>query len=240
MPQKTAPSIQHYIKGFQPTPELVCMERLKFLRNPPQMSYKPVYKLFRDILDFKQPLPDLLMSATKSDKRSHVVKNYQSILRLLHEEFVPKNIEAVFDVYIDPYKVSQDVSIPFDQQLVYFSGDKMHLPWLSLWRGGALTGEKLSLFASIVSQSLQQNPDLENVDFQLYDLSSTKANSPRTLKVQDLSSIKLLSYAEQREMLEILERGYRMAEIEYRNMPKDTNKKPASESLDDNQIDLFN
>ena len=95
MVQKVAPSLQHYIKGYYETPEMVCKARLNFLMSPPQMTYRPLFGVFEDLLR-GQPYNELLAGISKADSRDWVVKNYKEILLITGKGIHSKKENSVY------------------------------------------------------------------------------------------------------------------------------------------------
>ncbi len=236
MVQKVAPSLQHYIKGYYETPEMVCKARLKFLMSPPQMTYKPLYGVFEDLLK-GQPYNELLAGILKADSRDWVVKNYKEVLERLNEEFAGRSVDYVHAVDPSYYNVGRDTLIPFKPPFIYGVEGQMHLPWLSLWRSAPLSGKRLSLFATLAQEKLSDSPDLEDVIFKIYDLSAPSKKDDRGLIITDLKDIPKLADKEKVTMLETLQEGYALAEQEIAKKPKAKTKQP--EEHDPNQYGLW-
>ncbi|MAE50881.1 MAG: hypothetical protein CMH27_03645 [Micavibrio sp.] len=236
MVQKVAPSLQHYIKGYYETPEMVCKARLNFLMSPPQMTYRPLFGVFEDLLR-GQPYNELLAGISKADSRDWVVKNYKEILERLNEEFAGRSVDYVHAVEPSYYNVGKDTLIPFKPPFIYGIDGQKHLPWLSFWKTGPLSGKKLSLFATLVEEQLNDSPDLEDVIFKIYDLSAPGKDEKRGLVVTNLRDIPKLDEEEKVAMLEILHDGYAMADKEAADKPKRKTKQP--EAHDPNQYFLL-
>src|SRR5690606_1196744 len=117
------------------------------------------------------------------------------------------------------YAAGRGLMVPFDPPIIYGGADGMVFPWFSFWKSNPLSGERLSLFVTMVKEVLCDDPDLESANFQILDFSSPKGSLERKLSIINSSDVPILSSERKRDMLEVFAEGYFAALDELRNDP---------------------
>lgn len=211
MTKLKVPSLQHLSRLYRPDPLRVTKELLKLLENGPTFSYEPLYEFTREMLIFKVPLEQILQAVELKVRREDVKKRYLDILPLIDSFFKGKRVAFTNPVSPRYFMVDKDLQVPFTPPMIYGEGGKLFLPWFIFWKLNPLHGENLSLFVTLVEETLKQDSDLEDAQFLIVDLSFDEEVGDRTLKVRASSDIQKLSDTRKREMLAIFAEGFRDA-----------------------------
>ncbi|KUJ05166.1 hypothetical protein D7Y51_18370 [Stenotrophomonas maltophilia] len=110
------------------------------------------------------------------------------------------------------------------------------MPWFSFWRSNPLSGVRLSLFATIIDEIVEQDPDLECAEVTILDFSASSAASPRELKKIKLEEIERVDRENLVEMLRVYVSGYEAA---CRDLEANDFSSLETESENDAQFLLF-
>jgi hypothetical protein len=236
MAKLRVPSLQHLARHWRTTPLGVKRSLVSVAKNPPNFSYNPLFSAIRDLLVLHQSYDQIVEGIKRGVKRPTVQSNLLSIMPLIRDYFDGVNPDFVQEVDRRYYAVGRDLLVPFDPQLIYGVGGQIHFPWFSFWRSNPLKDEALSLFVTMVEESLLQDPDLEAAHFNILDFSAPKQKFPRKLKVINARDIPRVSDERKSEMLATFVEGYRLAEIELANTPPpppSDDKRPDQGGMDD-------
>lgn len=234
------PSLQHLARNWRNDPQQIKKLLVSLVENGPTFNYNPLFSAVRDMLVFGQPYTEITEGIRRKVKRADVRDNLLGVLPLIRDYFDGVNPAFVQAVERRYFPVGRGLMVPFDPPLIYGEGGRLHFPWFSFWRSNPLTGERLSLFVSVVEDVLLQDPDLEDADFVILDFSAPKSNHPRDLRVIDAHDIPRVSHATQVEMLSVFAEGYFLAQAElFSTGATQGAKKPAPKPGPLDQPDLF-
>lgn len=241
MARLKVPSLQHLARNWRDTPDLVRRSLVDLARNPPQFSYDPLFGAIRDLLVLGVPYEQVEEGIRRGVKRPFVRKILLEVLPLIRDhfdglvpDFPPQLVARRY------YSVARDLQIPFQPPMLYGLGGQLHLPWFSFWRSNALQGVRLSLFATLAAEVMQEDSDLDRARLHILDCSVPKGETERRLIVIEAQDVPRLQDAEKREMLEIWAEGYRLARDDLARQPDVA--KPQDEQGrrdDDGQGDMF-
>ncbi len=215
---------------------------MRLVRQPPFFNYNPVYFAASDLLRFKQPLDEVLHGIAIKEKRETVRNNYLEIVPLIHSHFEQVSPDFVNPVSTRFYSFGKDFLVPFTPPLVYGVGGQLYFPWFSFWKTNPLMDANLSLFKTLVTEVLQDDPDFDGIKFEILDFSAPSPKTPRDLTVIDAAESPMLGNKEKHEMLEIFVDGYYKAKAVLEADPDAKPEKEKSEDdrySDDLQPDLF-
>lgn len=229
MRKLNVPSLQHLARNWHAEPREITKSLVRLHDSPPTFSYGPVYDLVSDLLILNTPIAEVMRAVQERVKRPSVRDNFLELLPLIDGYFRSVSPTFVHRMAGRQYPVARDLMVPFAPPLVYGANGETCFPWFSFWRVSPLSGDRLSLFVSVIRELLLQDPDLEAAKFVILDLSATRAGQPRRLEVIDSRDVGVLSSARLREMLDVFAIGYRNAVEELQNRPF------VGEALPDNQ-----
>jgi hypothetical protein len=208
--------------------------------NPPYFNYLPLFGLAHDALAFNQPLIEIEAGIRKKLRNEDVRNNFLSIAPLLHAHFSKIRPSFVNSVSRRYFNAGRELLIPFDPPLIYGVGGRLHLPWLSFWRNDPLSGQKLSLFVTLMDEVLREDPDLEFANVEILDFSAPIKGGKRTLNVLPASDIPRMAEDEKRELLERFSEAFISARFRLSLLSEKIRRdaKPSGDR-DDTHPDLF-
>ncbi len=242
MAKLRVPSLQHLSRNWKNDSGVISRDLVRLVKNPPMFNYNSVYSAAFDLLHFKQPLEEVMEGIRRKEKRELVRKNFLEIVPLIHDHFQNVSPDFVNPVSSRMYSFGQDLSVPFTPPLIYGVGGRLHFPWFSFWRVNPLRDENLSLFTTLVHEVLEDDPDFDDIVFEILDFSANDSKSARTLDTLNAADVPRLSNSRKREMLETFVDGYNKAKA---ILEADPNIKPEKDTSDDDrysddaQPDLF-
>ncbi|MEZ0472666.1 hypothetical protein [Luteimonas salinilitoris] len=230
------PSLQHLARTWHEDPKRITREFVALAKGGPTFSYEPLFESVRDLLVFSIPYLQIVEGVKRGVKRQDVRDNFLGLLPLIKDHFDGVSANFVHDVAPRFYSVGRDLMIPFNPPLIYGANDQIYFPWFSFWRSNPLSGERLSLFVSIVEEVLLQDSDLEDAKFSILDFSAPAARLPRELTVVDTSSIPRVSESRKAEMLSVFADGFIAARDAVSNMAR---HEVAEDDEDDSSVGQF-
>ncbi|MFC5441662.1 hypothetical protein [Rhodanobacter ginsenosidimutans] len=234
------PSLQHLSRIWHPEPKVIARTLIALTRNSPTFSYAPLYDAVRDMCLFKIPYQDVIRGFEQRIQRKQVRDNFVGLMPLISEYFEGAHPTFFQDITPRLYPVGRDLQIPFNPPFLFGSENGICFPWLIFWKKNPLTGQRLSLFATVVDNVLLQDPDLDTAKFQLVDFSAPGPKFSRELRVVDASLVPRVSAAELREMLGVFAEGYKLAMAEFvRDMHENGRSSNRRIDYDQNQLGLF-
>ena len=216
--------------------------QLALLNGAPNFSYQPLYKTMRGLLGAACSESELLSAISKCTLRIDIKDKYAELAPLIAGYFSEKKISYAIEVAPRFYPVARDLLVPFTPPLIYADENGLCLPYLIFWKKHALRGERLSLFASIVREILDEDPDLCDARFEIVDMSAEagpEGREDRSLKVFSEDSIGRISSDRKREMLSTFAEGFRRAKQVAAGMPSRRKGRDQREQLDPNQLGLL-
>jgi hypothetical protein len=190
---------------------MISRDLVSLVRNPPIFNYRAVFSAAQDLLQFGQPLSEVLEGIRRAEKRERVRENFLELVPLIANHFQDIRPDFVNPVSTRIYSIGPNLAIPFTPPLVYGVGGQLYFPWFSFWRQNPLRGKNLRLFVTLVDEVLRDDPDLESANFQILDFSCPEAEKERILSVQDTSEIERLPHEEKVAMLEVFAEGFQKA-----------------------------
>lgn len=236
MSKPRVPSLQHFARNWHQDPQRVRKDLFDIGRNGPPFSYLPLNKLVQQQLVFGDDYDQLVECIRRLEQREQYQNDFIDAFGLLHEHFRTVNPDYAKEVTGRFYPISRELLVPFTPPLVYRSKGVLVFPWISFWRRHPLSGERLSLFVTMVEELLLQDPDFENVIFQILDLSVSVGDEKRSLSVIDTRDIPRISYRRKLEMLESFAKGYALAKAD---LAKSIRPEPLPPTTDPNQLLLL-
>lgn len=219
MARLKVPSAQHLARNWQDTPAKVQKGLVHLVRNPPTFSYQALFGFVRDMLLLGVPREQIEIAIRTKVKRESVRGYYLELLPLIADHIADESPKYVMSVDRRYYAAGRGLMVPFDPPIIYGGTGGAIFPWFSFWKSNPLSGDRLSLFVTMVKEVLAEDPDLEAADFQILDFSAPKGSSERELIVTHASDVPLLSDRRKTEMLEIFAEGYFAAVEELRATP---------------------
>lgn len=219
MAKLKVPSAQHLARNWEDAPDKVRKGLVNLVRNPPTFSYQPLFGYVRDMLLLGVSEQQIEAAIRAKIKRENVQKLYLELLPLISSHFSGERPKYVMGVDRRHYAAGRGLMVPFDPPIIYGGADGMVFPWFSFWKSNPLSGERLSLFVTMVKEVLCDDPDLENANFQILDFSSPKGSIERKLSIINSSDVPILSSERKWGMLEVFAEGYFAALDELRNDP---------------------
>ncbi|HWA20106.1 MAG TPA: hypothetical protein VG757_14040 [Devosia sp.] len=238
MPVLRVPSVQHLARNWRASETAVARLLVQLALNPPFFNYSPLYSAARDLLILKVPY-DQVLTGIQRIKRKVVRDNLAEVVPLMHahfEDISPDYFQLVDRRY---YPVGRDLMVPFDPPLIYGLGGTLHFPWFSFWRQNPLQNEALSLFVTLVSEILLQDPDLEGAKFEILDFSCIGSDRTRALQVIDAAEIPRVSDDRKAQMLEVFAAGYALALQELRSKARSSSREADAAAPSGLQGELF-
>jgi hypothetical protein len=242
MAKLKVPSLQHLARNWKADSGMISRDLVRLVRNPPIFNYRPVFSAAQDLLQFGQPVAEVLEGIRRAEKRENVRSNFLELVPLIANHFQDVRPDFVNPVSTRIYSIGPDLSVPFTPPLVYGVGGQLYFPWFSFWRQNPLKDSNLRLFVTLVDEVLRDDPDLESAVFQILDFSCPDPREPRALSVLDTKDVEPLPQAEKVAMLEIFAEGFQKAkavlEAEPARAPKE--ERDEDDKYDDSmQMDLF-
>lgn len=225
MAKLKVPSAQHLARNWHETPAKVQKGLVDLVRNPPTFSYQALFGFVRDMLVLGVAKEQIEIAIRTKVKRESVRGYYLELLPLIADHFADETPKYVMSVDRRYYAAGRGLMVPFDPPVIYGGPDGAIFPWFSFWKSNPLSGDRLSLFVTMVRETLAEDPDLEAADFQILDFSAPKGSKERELKVIHASDVPSLPEARKIEMLEIFAEGYFAAEEELRTTPAENVEK---------------
>lgn len=236
MKQPKLLSLQHMARIWKPTPDAVKREILRLLDSTPPFTYEPLYKLLLQQARFGDSIQQLMRCLDKREKRPKVLEDFRAILSLVGGRLDACRPRYAHEVSEQHYNAGRDLFIPFRPPMVLGYPEKSVLPWLIFWKDRSLNQRQLSLFVTLVREQMDQNPDLENCDLEIWDCGRPDKQSPRDLTIMRAGEISLLPSADVRTMLDIFAEGFLLAVAEAQERAA---SQPSQEKRPQSGPDLF-
>lgn len=236
------PSLQHLARNWRSDSGMISRDLVRLVKSPPMFNYNCVYSAAFDLLHFKQPLDEVLKGIREKEKREGVRNNFLEIVPLIQSHFENISPDFVNPVSTRFYSFGKGFLVPFTPPLIYGVGGQLYFPWLSFWKTNPLNDENLSLFATLVREVLDDDPDFDGIKFEILDFSAPSPKDKRSLEVIEASSIPLVTDARKVEMLETFVDGFNKAKAILEAEPVRQPEKEKTEDdvyTDDLQPDLF-
>src|SRR5215472_8920777 len=189
MSKLKVPSLQHLARNWRNDPQQIKRLLVGLVENGPTFNYNALFSAVRDMLIFRQPYTEIAEGIRRGIKRTDVRDNLLGVLPLVRDYFDEVNPAFVQAVERRYYPVGRGLMVPFDPPLIYGLGGRIHFPWFSFWRSNPLAEDRLSLFVSVVHEVLLQDPDLEDAEFTILDISAPKSTRSRELRLINAKDI---------------------------------------------------
>lgn len=174
MAKLNVPSAQHMARNWSPDPRVVEKKLVDVALNPPWMTYNPIHGYIRDVTQFGVPLHQVLYAIEQKVKKESTKRSFKEIITLVSSYFDEVRPDFVNSVSRRYYPIGPGILVPWDMQLLYGVGGKLVVPWFSFWASNPVKGLKGDLFANVVFDLLEDDPDLEDAEFQFIDLARDK------------------------------------------------------------------
>lgn len=237
MRQLKVPSLQHLARTWHADPKRITREYVALAKSGPTFSYEPLFGAVRDLLVLDVSYQQIVEGIRRGVKRPNVQANFLGLLPLIRDHFVGVSPTFVSDVAPRLYAVGRGLMVPFNPPLIYGANGQVHFPWFSFWRTNPLSGERLSLFVTIVEEVLLQDSDLEEARFSVLDFSAPTPQDPRVLTVTDAKDIPRVSAVRKAEMLNVFVEGFFAAKDAVAAAPQQ-NKESDEDDSDTDQLPL--
>ena len=235
------PSAQHLARMWEDSPEKTCKSLVKMVDASPPFSYARILPLISELLAFGTPIKRILLTADRQFGESALGSNAAEILPLIDAQVQKRKFHFAHPVAGRKYPLSRDLAIAFNPPVVCGDGSDIVFPWFSLWRTNPLNGERLSLFVSLITDMLLQDPDLDAARFEIWDLSAPSKGEARVLRVTDAAEIPLLTSKRKEEMLNTFVAGFELARSYLINRNSNApSPKMNGDVADSKSGDLFN
>lgn len=217
MAKLKVPSIQHLARNWKSDSGMISRDLVRLVKNPPMFNYRPVFSATVDMLQFQQPIDEILEGIRRSEKRESIRNNYLELLPIINDHFQNVRPDFVNPVSTRIYPIGAGLDVPFTPPLIYGVGGQLKFPWFSFWKSNPLKDKNLRLFVTVVDEILRDDPDLEDCVFEILDFSAPKSGEPRSLSIINADDVEPLSAKEKAEMLEIFVDGYLQAQSSLKN-----------------------
>lgn len=199
-----------------------------------------MHKFVYDLVVLRVDGDSIIRAIKNKVKNEKVRKIYLEAIPFLIGYFSSFHADFAFSLGKWQYKIGKNFDVPFDPKFLYAHSGKIILPWVSYWKSNPLSGERVSLFKTIINEICEQDPALEGTVFNIIDISAPVGKSMRELRVVNGASIPMLSNSRKTELLEIFHEGFEMARSELRNHEAvGIEKKGLPRDGHDGQYDLF-
>lgn len=237
------PSLVHAVRNWHPDPEKVRKALFDIAVCAPPFSYKFLFKLVHQQLMFGDSLNQLIECITKFEKREKYRDDFIAAFQLLYKYFDEVKPDFAQEVTGRFYPVSRDLLVPFNPPITYTKNGKQILPIICFWKKDPPRGEKLALLVTLISEVIEQDPDLENAEIHIISLATERVKitsgyeNVRALSVIEGSTIKRVEESRKATMLESLAKGYRLAKNDLERGIETTNR--PSNPIDPDQMPLF-
>lgn len=233
-------SLQHVARLWRPTPSAVCHQIIKLIDGKPPFSYQPLYQLAFQQARYGDSLEQLLACLSR-EKREWVLKDFRAILTLFANELSSRGVTNTHEVSEQFYNAGHGMLIPFRPPMVLVENGCGTLPWLIFWKSNCYDSKQLSLFVTLARSQMDETPDLENCELELWDFKAPKKGMPRELHIRNADEVSLLPQAEVASMLDVFIEGYQLAaqELKRREEVKAARKHEISLPPASEQPDLF-
>lgn len=210
------PALHHLVCSAYDTPLAVSKSLIQRYLSRPPFSYK----LLGNLVEIAMKA-DVSQAQFDSAVRKHQPQKFQSIFLeltpLIHKHF--NSIRSKYILQIEPRKyLINDIEIPFKPPFAFELNGELVIPWFIFWKTNPLTDYQYSLFATLVDQVLQQDPDLRDAKVLIYDFSAKDGADSRTLLIKDASEIPRLNPTELQAALETIVDGFKLAQAELSKM----------------------
>lgn len=236
MAKLKVPSLQHLARLSSPDPVRVQRELVRLVKNAPNFSYEPLYKILRQRVSWNISWAQLQESIRLSSYSAQIKARYLDILPLLKSYVDSRDFEFMNTIVPRHYYVSRDLQVPFAPPMICGKSSKLIFPWFIFWKDNPLKDERLSLFATLVQEILNQDSDLEEAEVEIVDLSYNKEHKSRILDVVQMSAIPCLAESRKVELLATFATGFAAAKAELASIPSD---RDAKQAVDRRQRPLF-
>ncbi len=241
MPNLKVPSPAHLSLMCRATPEQVMRAQLSLLKSAPNFSYQSLYKTMRGLLGTVGSEEDLRKAICSCKLRSDVKEKYLELVPLISEYFSGKKVKYSLEVAPRFYSVARDLQVPFTPPLIYADEKGLCLPLFIFWKRSGLKGERLSLYASIVREILNQDPDLSEARLEIVDMSvdDSEETLNRRLRVISEDGVAPIGSKRKIEMLTVFAEGFRRARVVAAGMPPKKKKEKTESDVHPAQISLL-
>lgn len=207
---------------------------LLFDKNRPTFRYSPIDSLLRDILRFRLPLDSVLNGLKKVEKRAVVLNNFLEIATLAHQDLIKFEVQQLFEIEDQRFPIGQGLSIPLKNLFLIHACNKSTIIFPIFWKSNPLTDNQFSILATIIRETLDQNPDFQDVEVIFYDFGAISKSTPRTLTKSPMSEIELLAPRELTKALQFYVEGFHAASnlIGRKPVEKQDHSRADTETLD--------
>jgi hypothetical protein len=233
------PSLQHLARNWRGDPMRIQRILVRLAQNPPRFNYNPLYDAVRDLLVLRLPYEQIVEGIRRGVKRASIRDNLLGVLPLIRNHFADVSPDFVHAVDRRYYPIGRGLMVPFEPPMIYGVGGQLYFPWFSFWRQNPLGAERLSLFITLVSEVLLQDPDLERARFEILDFSAPSAKGGRMLRVMDAREIPRIDDAQKYAMLETFAEGFFLASAELASGKASGGEEAADEKRDPDQPGFF-
>lgn len=243
MSKPRIPSLMHAVRNWHPDPEQVRKALFDIGLHAPPFSYKFLFKLVYQQLKFNDSLEQLNECINRFEKREKYREDFIAAFQLVHDYFREVNPDSVQEVTGRFYPVARDLLVPFNPPITYTKNGKRILPLICFWKKKPPRGEKLALLITLVSEIIEQDPDLEDAEIHIISLATERIKTDdghkdvRVLKVVNGSTINRIDEPRKLVMLESIVRGYRLAKADLEHGIKPADR--PDNSIDPDQMPLF-
>lgn len=232
------PSLQHLARNWHGDPTVVAKRLLAVANSPPPVSYEFMRRSILHVLRFGTSEEQLRESLLRSRMSEISIASNLELLPLLCQWARSEDFKSALPVDDNYFSVAAELVIPFRTGFVLIGNEGLVLPYLSLWKRGPLHGEKLSLFATLLTKIANESPDIEDAKIEIIDFSVPHASKQRAIRKTDLTSVPLLSDSRLQEMLSTFSDGYRLATLTVASKASQSDRdhsQPSHEAGDINQ-----
>lgn len=186
------PPLLQMVRNAYDDPQKVHHEVVKSEKSRAPFSYQAIHKIVDQVIKFKTPLDEISYSIERIERRPFVLKQFNEVTPLLHRHFTDISPERVYSLLPLYYPLGKFGKTKFNPQMIYLKNGELFLPFINFWKFNPLSSEQKSLFLTLVDEILEEEPDLEDVNLQLIELSANGSNGIRTLKVVNTLEIERL------------------------------------------------
>jgi len=205
------PSLLHLALLWRPTPQGVAKAIIQSHKSTPDFTYAPLFRLINVALKRKLSYINFVSAIRECEKRPRVQKIFLDLLPLIYDHFNNINPNFVLPIKKRQYVISNDIAIPFNPPFVYGVDGQLTLPWFIFWKKNPLSEEQVALSATLVRELMDQDPELSEANFAIYDFSAPLGDDNRILRITNGADLPRLNKIRRNQMLEIFVDGFLLA-----------------------------
>jgi hypothetical protein len=221
------PSLQHAARNASLSVESISQALIALAKNSPPFSYAAMISAVRDLLVLGVPYAQV-EAGIRTIKWDWLRENFLEILPMLHNHFKDVRPDYVNTIARRYYPAGRGLLIPFEPPMLYCADGQKVLPWFVFWKNNPVVSLRLSFFATIVRDIMDQDPELDDAELQILEFSCITGSDARAFVIRREGEIPRLDDATKTEMLSTFAEGYLLAQATLAKEEDEKNAKKGS------------